>query len=60
MGRRTTRMHDALRDALMIEMRDLLAQNKIFQECRTAQTGFERVLIVRDRNALIRRQNPSA
>jgi len=42
---------------LVIEVRDLLAQNEIFEQGRPAQTGLERVLIVSDRHALVRRQH---
>ena len=48
---RSARMHDALGNALVIEVRDLLAQDEIFEQRRTAQTRLERILVVRDRHA---------
>jgi len=49
----TTRVHDALGNALVIEVRDLLAQDEIFQQRRAAQSGFQGILVVRDRHALV-------
>ena len=49
-------MHDALGNALVIEVRDLLAQDEVFEQRRAAQARLERVLIVGDRHALIGRQ----
>ena len=46
-------MHDALRDALVIEMGDLLAQDEILEQRRAARAALERILIVGDRDALI-------
>jgi hypothetical protein len=56
MGRRSARVHDALGDALVVEVRDLLAENEILQQRRPAQARFQGVLIVRDRYAEVRRQ----
>ena len=53
-------MHDALRNALMIEVRDLFAEDEILQQRRPAQPGLERILIVGDRHALIGGQRASA
>ena len=50
------RMHDALGDALMVEMGDLLAQDEIFEQARAALAALERILIVGDRRSLVRRQ----
>ena len=47
------RMHDALRDALVIEMRDLFAQDEVFKQGRPARAALQRILVIRDRNALI-------
>jgi hypothetical protein len=33
-------MNDALRNALVIEMRDFLAQNEVFEQRRAPQSGF--------------------
>ena len=40
----------------MIEMRDLLPESEIFQERGASLPGFQRVLIVRDDDALIGRK----
>jgi len=44
-------VHDALRDALAVEMGELLEQVKILKKNGAARTGGERVLIVADRDA---------
>src|SRR5512140_706663 len=49
-------MDDALGDPLVIEMRDLLAQDEIFEERRSPHPALERVLVVRDGRALVRRE----
>ena len=41
-------MHDALGDALVVEVRDLLAQDEVFEQRRPAQAGLERILVVGD------------
>jgi hypothetical protein len=46
-------MHDALGDALVVEVGDLLAQDEVFQQRRAAQAGLQRVLVVGDRHALV-------
>ena len=51
-------MNDPLRDPFMVEMGDLLAKDEVFEQRRPAQAGFEGVLIVRDRDALVGRQHP--
>ena len=48
-------MHDTLRNALVVEMGDLLAQDKIFQQRGAAATCAQGVLIVGDTYALIGR-----
>jgi len=53
---RAARMHDTLGNALMIEMGDLLAQHKVFQQRGTARTALQRILVVRDRHTLVRGQ----
>ena len=53
MRRRAARVDDALGNALVVEVRDLLAQDEVFEQRRTAQPGLERVLVVGDRHALI-------
>ena len=54
--RRSARMDDALGDALVIEVRDLLAEDEVFEQARPARARAQRVLIVGDRRPLIRRQ----
>jgi hypothetical protein len=49
-------VNDALWNSLVIEMGDLLAERKIFQKRRTSAPGFQRILIVRDDDALIGRE----
>jgi hypothetical protein len=46
-------MHDALGDALMVKMGDLLAQDEIFEQARAALAALERILIVGDRRSLV-------
>ncbi len=55
-GSRAACVHDALRDALMVEMADLFAQDEVFEQGRTTQAGLQRMLVVRDRDALVGRQ----
>ena len=43
---------DALGNAFMIEVKDLLAGDMVFQELRTARTGAEPVLVIGNRRAL--------
>ena len=50
-------MHNPLGDALVIEMGDLLAKDEVLEQRRPAQPGFQRALIVRDRDTLVRRQD---
>ena len=50
-------MDDALGNALVIEVEDLLAKMEIFQQRRAAAPDPERVLVVGDRNALLRGQH---
>ena len=48
------RMYDALRDALMVEMEDLFAEVEIFEKGRSARARLERVLVIVDRQPLVR------
>ena len=54
--RRAARVHDALGNALVVEVRDLLAKDEVLEQRRPAQASLERVLVVGDRHALIGRQ----
>ena len=45
---------DALRDALVIEMEDLFAEDEVLEQRGAPQTRLETVLGVRDRDALLR------
>jgi len=47
-------VYDTLRDALMVEMKDFLAKMKILEERWAPFTDLQTVLVVRDRNALLR------
>ena len=51
--RRAARMDDSLGNALMIEMEDLLAEDKILEQDRPAVARFQAVLIVRYAEAMI-------
>ena len=42
-------MDDALGDALVVEVGDLLAQDEVFEQRRAARAGLELVLVVGDR-----------
>ena len=53
-------MHDALGNALVIEVRDLLAEDEIFEQRGPAQPRLQRILVVGDRHALIGRQHAPA
>ena len=53
---RAARMDHALRDALVVEMRDLLAQDEILQQRRSAHAGLERVVVVGDVDPLVGRE----
>ncbi len=50
---RTAGVNDTLRDTLMVKMGDLLTQDEIFEQGRTAGPGAQRVLIVSDAHPLI-------
>ena len=47
------REHDALGNALLAEVRKLLAQDEVFQQGRSARPGGERMVVVRDLHALV-------
>ena len=49
-------VHHALGNALVIEVEDLLAEVEILEQRRAALADLQGVLIVGDRNALLRRQ----
>ena len=50
------RMHDALGNALVIEVGDLLAEDEILEQGRSLVEGTQRILVVDDRDPLFRRQ----
>ena len=52
-----SRVNDPLGNPLVIEVRDLLAQDEIFEQRRSAQPCLQRALIVADGNALVGRQH---
>ena len=49
-------MHDPFGDALVIEMRDLLAKDEVLEQGRPAQPGLERMLVVGNEHALVGRE----
>ena len=49
-------MDNPLGDALVVEVGDFLAKDEVLEERRAAEARLQRVLIVRDRNALVGRQ----
>ena len=53
----SARMHDALGNALVVEVRDLLAQDEVFEQRRPAQPGFQGILVVGNRHALVGGEN---
>ena len=50
---RAARVNDPLRDPFVVEVRDFLAQDEVFEQRGTTQSGLERVLVVGDRHALV-------
>ena len=51
------RVHDALGNALVVEVHHLLAQDEVFQQRWAARRGAQRILVVGHRNALLRGQH---
>jgi len=51
---RAARVHDAFRDALVIEVRDFFAQDEVFEQGRATGAGAQGVLVIRDRRPLVR------
>ena len=60
MRRRAAGMDDALGNALVIEVEDFLAHDKVLQQHRPARARFQLVLVIRDMHALIVRQRRRA
>ena len=56
MRRRAPRMDNPLGDALVVEVGDLLAKDEVLEQRRAAEARLQRVLIVRDGDALVGRQ----
>lgn len=50
-------VNNALRDALVVEVKDLFAEVEALEECRPTRTGSKSVLVVGDRNALLARED---
>ena len=50
-------VHHALGNALVVEVEDLLAEMKVLEGRRSTRADLQRILIVRDRPALRRREN---
>src|ERR1044071_2017137 len=57
MGAEPACMHDALGDALVIKVEDLLAEMKILKCRRPAASDSQRILVVSDRSSLLGRQD---
>src|SRR5437764_13269563 len=57
MGAETPRMHDALGDALVIKVKDFLAEMKVLKRRRPAAADAKRVLVVSNRGSLLGRQD---
>ena len=55
-GAVAARVDDPLGDALVVEVEDLLAEVEVFQQRRAAGADPQRVLVVGDRDALLRGQ----
>ena len=55
--RRAARMHNPLGDALVVEVGDLLAKDEVLEQRRAAEARLQRVLIVRDGDALVGREH---
>ena len=51
------RMNHAFRDAFMVEMKDFLAQRKVFQQCRAGRVDTQRILVVSNYDTLRRGQS---
>ena len=51
------RMHHPLGNPLVVEVEDLLAEVVVLEQRRPALAGAQRVLVVRDRRALLRGQD---
>ena len=49
-------VHDALGDPLVVEVEDLLPEVEVLEQRRAALAGAQRVLVVGDRHALLRRE----
>src|SRR5690606_32104899 len=58
MGPGTTGVHDALGNALMVEGGDLLAENEVLEQRRSADPRLERGLVIGDQHTLIGGQWP--
>src|SRR5690606_25607397 len=58
MGPGAAGMHDALGDALMVEVGDLLAENEVLEQRRSADPRLERGLVIRDQHTLVGGQRP--
>jgi hypothetical protein len=46
-------MHDSLGDAFVVEVKDLLAKVKVFEQGWSARSDAKRVLVIRDGNTLL-------
>ena len=60
MGAEAAGMDHPLGNSLVIEVKNFLAKMKVFQHGRSAGADFQRVLVIRDRSALLSGQDWSA
>src|SRR5271156_1830162 len=50
-------MDDALRDAFMVKMSNLLAEDEVLEERRASESGFQRILVIGNRHTLVRSEH---
>jgi hypothetical protein len=53
---RTPRVHDAFRNSLMVKVKDFFPKDEILEKSWAARSSSERVLVIGNTNALIRRE----
>src|SRR5450759_5051995 len=53
---RTARVHDTFRNSLVVKVEYFFPQDKIFEQGRAARARAQRILVIRDANALIGRE----
>jgi hypothetical protein len=53
-------VNHSLGDALVIEMKDLVAKDEVLEQRRAARASLQRVLVIGDRRTLLRCQHIAA